>query len=150
MANSYTSLFTHVIFATRNREPLLLPDIRNRLWPYMGAIARENKFKAVVVGGAIDHAHVLLLLPAIIPVAKAVQLVKAGSSKWLHDTVIPLRNFAWQEGYGAFSVSASHVDDVIAYIDNQEEHHRLKTFQEEYLAFLRQYKVEYDERYVWG
>ena len=150
MANSYTSLFIHVIFGTHSREPLLTPAVRNQLWPYMGGIARANKFKAITIGGAMDHAHMLILIPALMPVAKAVQLVKAGSSKWIHDNIGPLRNFAWQEGYGAFSIGASQVDDVIAYIDRQEEHHRLRTFQEEYLDFLKQYKIEYDERYLWG
>ena len=92
----------------------------------------------------------LILIPASIPVAKAVQLVKGGSSKWLHENITSLKNFAWQEGYGAFSISASQVSEVVAYIAAQEEHHRIKSFQEEYLSFLKEYNVEYDERYVWG
>src|SRR5271157_3002452 len=150
MANSYTSLFAHIIFSTHNREPLLKSPWRERLFAYMGGIARENKIKAVSIGGVLDHVHMLTLIPASMPVAKAVQLVKGGSSKWLHENIISLKNFAWQEGYGAFSISASHVPEVIAYIAGQEEHHRTKSFQEEYLSFLKEYKVEYDERYVWG
>ena len=149
MANSYTSLFVHVIFSTQNRKPVLTSAVRDRLWPYMGGIARENKMKAVSVGGTADHAHLLMLIPPTIPVAKAVQLVKGGSSKWLHEN-FSLRNFAWQEGYGAFSIGASQVDEVAAYIARQEEHHRVKSFKEEYLAYLKEYDVEYDERYVWG
>ncbi len=149
MANSYTSLFTHVIFSTHNREPLLKSALRERLFAYMGGIARANKIKAVSIGGVMDHAHMLVLVPANIPVAKAVQLIKGGSSKWLHENHTSLNNFAWQEGYGAFSISASQVPEVAAYIAEQEEHHRIKSFQEEYLSFLKEYNVEYDERYVW-
>ena len=149
MVNSYTSLFVHVIFSTQNRKPVLTSAVRGRLWPYMGGIARENKMKAVSVGGTADHAHLLILIPPTIAVAKAVQLVKGGSSKWLHEN-FSLRNFAWQEGYGAFSIGASQVDEVATYIARQQEHHRVKGFQEEYLAYLKEYDVEYDERYVWG
>jgi REP element-mobilizing transposase RayT len=115
----------------------------------MGGIARENKIKAVSIGGMMDHAHMLISIPASMPVAKAVQLVKGGSSKWVHENINSLRNFAWQEGYGAFSIGISQVEEVEAYIARQEEHHRLRTFQEEYLDFLKKYKIEYDERYIW-
>ena len=150
MANSYTSIFIHIIFSTHNREPLLQSSFRNRLFAYLGGIARENKVKAISIGGVMDHVHMLTLIPASVSIAKAVQLVKGGSSKWLHENIIPLKNFAWQEGYGAFSVSASQVPEVISYIENQEEHHRIKSFQEEYLSFLRDNNIEYDEKYVWG
>ena len=150
MANSYTSLFIHIIFSTHNRERVLISALRNRLWAYMGGIARENKIKPVSIGGTMDHAHMLISIPAIIPVAKAVQLVKGGSSKWLHENISSFRNFAWQEGYGAFSIGASQVDEVAAYIARQEEHHRVKSFQEEYLNYLKEYRIEYDERYLWG
>ncbi len=151
MANSYTSLFVHTIFSTHNREPVLTTTaVRNRLWPYMGGIARQNRIKALSVGGTADHAHMLVSIPASIAVAKVVQLIKGGSSKWLHENISALRGFAWQEGYGAFSVGASQVDEVVAYIARQEEHHRIKSFQEEYLSFLKEYGIEYDERYVWG
>jgi putative transposase len=150
MANSYTSLFSHIIFSTHNREPLLKSTLRERLFAYMGGIARENKIKAVSIGGVMDHVHMLMLIPASIPVAKAVQLVKGGSSKWLHENFSSLKNFAWQEGYGAFSIGVSQVSEVVAYIAGQEEHHRIKSFQEEYLFFLKEYNIEYDERYVWG
>ena len=150
MANSYTSLFAHIIFSTHNREPLLKSEWRERLFAYMGGIARENKIKAVSIGGVMDHAHMLVLIPANIPIAKDVQLVKGGSSKWLHENNTSLKNFAWQEGYGAFSISAAQVPEVAAYIAGQEEHHRIKSFQEEYLSFLKECNVDYDERYVWG
>jgi putative transposase len=150
MANSYTSLFVHIIFSTNSRERVLTSAVRNRLWAYMGGIARENRMKALSIGGTSDHAHLLVLVPPVMPAAKAVQLIKGGSSKWLHENFVPLRKFAWQEGYGAFSIGASQIDAVSEYIARQEEHHRIRTFQEEYLAFLKEYNVDYDERYVWG
>ena len=150
MANSYTSIFIHVIFSTHNRERVLISSIQKDLWVYMGGIARENKIKGISIGGTLDHVHNLISIPATMPVAKAVQLIKSGSSKWLHETYMPLRNFSWQEGYGAFSVGASQLDGVISYIENQKEHHRIKTFQEEYIGFLKQYNIQYDEKYIWG
>jgi REP element-mobilizing transposase RayT len=150
MANSYISLYVHIVFSTKGRQALINPDLQNRLWAYMGGIARENQMKALSIGGTADHVHVLLSLPTTLPVAKAVQLIKGGSSKWVHDTFGGLRKFAWQEGYGAFSVNVSLLEETIRYIGNQGEHHKRKTFQEEYVEFLRRYGIEYDERYVWG
>ncbi len=150
MSNTYTSLFVHFIFSTLNREPLLVSGIRERVWTYLGGIARKNRFSAISVGGTMDHSHMLVLLPPALSVAHAVQLVKGGSSKWIHETFRPLRNFAWQEGYGAFTVEASSIGAVKAYIENQEEHHRVRSFQEEYLSYLKEYGVEYDDRYIWG
>jgi putative transposase len=150
MANSYISLYAHVVFSTKGRQAMITSDLQNRLWAYMGGIARENQMKALSVGGIQDHVHVLLSLSATLPVAKAVQLIKGGSSKWVHDTFVGLRKFAWQEGYGAFSVNVSLLEETIRYIETQGEHHRRKTFQEEYIEFLRRHGIDYDERYVWG
>jgi len=150
MANSYVSLYVHAIFSTKSRKPLIRPDIQTRLWAYIGGIARENSFKVLSVGGTDDHLHALISLPATIPVGKAVQLIKGGSSKWIHDTFVDLQDFSWQEGYGAFSLNISLIDETIRYIERQAEHHRKRTFQEEYLEFLKRNGIEYDERYVWG
>ena len=150
MPHSYTSCLIHCVFSTKGRRRTLSSDLRERLWPFMGGIAHENKMKALDVGGTEDHAHLLLSLPSTLSTAKAIQLIKGASSKWIHDTFPVLKGFAWQEGYGAFSVSISQVDDTIGYIQRQEEHHRRKTFQQEFLAFLSKHKIEYDERYVWG
>lgn len=104
--------------------------------------------KALAIGGTTDHMHALLSLPGMMSFAKAVQLIKGGSSKWINDTFPRHKKFEWQEGYGAFSVSASKVPKTIAYINNQKEHHRKKTFQEEFLELLTKHGIEYDQRYV--
>ncbi len=116
----------------------------------MGGIARENKMKALAVGGTEDHVHILLVLPSTMSVAKAMQLIKGGSSKWISEAFSTLRNFSWQEGYGAFSISVSGIDDTVAYIKAQDKHHRRRTFEEEFLAFLKKHRITYDERYIWG
>ena len=148
MSHSYVSNFVHYIFSTKERRPTIDPELESRLWPYVGGIARQNDMKALAVGGVSDHLHVLVSLPATLSVAKAIQLIKGGSSKWIHDEFPEHRTFAWQDGYGAFSVSASQIEAVTAYIHNQKEHHRRKTFQDEFLEFLDKHGVEYDRRYV--
>jgi REP element-mobilizing transposase RayT len=148
MPHSYVSNLVHYIFSTKERFPFIDQGLESRLWPYMGGIARENGMKALAVGGTTDHVHTLLSLPATLSVAKAIQLIKGGSSKWVHDQLPRYRKFAWQDGYGAFSVSASQVKSVITYIDGQREHHRKKTFEEEFLEFLDRYCVAYDGGYV--
>ena len=150
MPHSYVSCLVHYAFSTRERRPWIAAEVQPRLSAYIGGIARQNGITARAVGGVADHVHALLSLPSTTSVATAVQLIKGGSSKWVHDTFPDLRDFAWQEGYGAFSVGVSQVDDTIAYIQSQEEHHRLRTFQEEFLLFLERHGVAYDPRYVWG
>ena len=149
MANTYTSLNIHYVFSTKRRAPIIGENLRERLWAFMGGIARENQMRARCIGGMADHVHLLVSMPAILSISKGIQLIKGGASVWVHETFPEMRDFAWQEGYGAFSVSVSHLDDTIAYIDNQEEHHRHKSFQEEYLAFLKKHGIDYDEKYVW-
>ncbi|MGB9626430.1 MAG: IS200/IS605 family transposase [Phycisphaerae bacterium] len=150
MGHSYSSCLIHYVFSTKDRRKCIPAELRERLWPYIGGIARENDFKALTVGGTDDHGHVLASLPATLSVAKAVQLLKGGSSGWVHEMFPAHAGFAWQEGYGAFSIGVSGVADTIRYIDAQEEHHRTTTFMDEYRAFLRRHGIEYDERYVWG
>jgi len=149
VGHSYTSSLFHCVFSTKNRETTLHPEIRERLWPFIGRIARENEMRALEVGGVSDHAHMLLSLPSTMPIAKAMQLIKAGSSKFVHET-FGKRHFASQQGYGAFSVSVSAVDAKVEYIRRQEEHHRKASFRDEFLAFLEKHGIEYDERYVLG
>ena len=146
---SYVSSYFHCVFSTKERRPLITPPLRERLWPFLGGIARQNKIKALEIGGVDDHVHLLLSLPAPLPISKAMQLIKGGSSKWVHETFPEHRLFAWQEKYGAFSVSVSQLDHIVQYIKGQEEHHRKMTFREEFLALLNKHRIEYDERYLW-
>jgi REP element-mobilizing transposase RayT len=115
----------------------------------MGGIARQHNMKALEIGGMPDHVHMLLSLPSTLPIAKAMQLIKGGSSKWVHDTFREHWGFAWQVKYGAFGVSTWLLDNTIEYIKNQEQHHRKMTFQEEFLALLKRHRIAYDERYLW-
>jgi REP element-mobilizing transposase RayT len=124
--------------------------VRERIWAFLGGIARENKATAIGIGGTADHIHLLIMAPAAMALSKMVQLFKGGSSKWIHETLPQMRDFAWQDGYGAFTVSKSQIPEVVRYIQGQQEHHRAKTFQEEYLGFLEKHGIEYDPRYVWG
>ena len=148
MSHSYVSNLMHCTFSTKDRCPAIDSELESRLWPYLGGIARENRMKALAIGGTADHVHALMSLPGMMSFSKAVQLIKGGSSKWIHDTFSDQKKFAWQEGYGAFSVSASQVPKTIAYINNQKEHHRRKSFHEEFLELLNKHGIEFDPRYV--
>ena len=150
MANTDTSLHYHIIFSTKNRVARLTRDIEQRLWAYLGGIVRKHKMTALQVGGIEDHIHALVLAPPTYAPSQIAQFLKGDSSKWIHEEFRTLRDFTWQDGYGAFTVSQSNLPEVIRYIQNQREHHRKKTFQEEYLEFLQKHGVEYDERYLWG
>lgn len=144
--HSFTSCLMHCVWATKERRPLIKPELQSRLWPYLGGIARENKMKALVVGGVEDHVHVLLSIPSTLSVAKSIQLLKGNSSKWIHDTFKEHWDFEWQEGYGAFSIGISGVEDTTKYIQGQAEHHRKTTFKEEIEVFLKKHGMEYVER----
>jgi putative transposase len=146
---SYISSYHHCVFSTKARRPLITPTLQQRLWPFLGGIARQNKMKAIEIGGVADHVHILLSMPATVSISKALQLIKGGSSKWVHDTFPEHRLFAWQEEYGSFGVSVSLLDKTVQYIKDQEAHHSKMTFQEEFLALLRKHRIEYDERYLW-
>ncbi|TMP91418.1 MAG: IS200/IS605 family transposase [Verrucomicrobia bacterium] len=143
--HSFTSCLVHCVWSTKNREPCLSPDLRGRLSPYLGGIAKQNQMKTLAIGGVADHVHVLLSLPATISVAKAMQLLKGNSSKWIRETFPKMRAFAWQEGYGAFSVGVSGVDATVTYIRNQAAHHRTRSFREEYVAMLKKHGFAYEE-----
>lgn len=146
---SYVSAYFHCVFATKDRRPQLSASLRERLFPFLGGIARKNNLKALEIGGVEDHVHLLLALPATVPVAKALQLIKGGSSKWIHETFPEHLNFAWQEKYGAFSVSVSQLSTVTNYIRTQAEHHRKTTFEEEFVLLLKKHRIEVDEKFLW-
>ena len=150
MSHSYSSNRIHLIFSTNDREKRIFPELQTKLWPYMAGIARNHVFQAIKIGGAEDHVHSLLLLPPAIPLAKAVQILKSCSSKWLNETRAAGKDFAWQEGYGAFSVSASQTEDVIRYIEGQAAHHAKQSYEDEFIEFLKRYGVEFDLAHVLG
>jgi putative transposase len=150
MANTYTSLHYHLVFSTKNRIEWITPDIEKRVWAYIGGIARKHKMTALQVGGVDDHIHALVMSPPTLSPSQMAQYLKGESSKWIHETFPALHDFAWQEGYGAFSVSKSNLEAVVQYIQKQREHHQKQSFQEEYLGLLQKHGIDYDERYVWG
>jgi putative transposase len=148
MSHTYASNRVHVVFSTKGRTNNLGDDLQPRLWGYMKGVAKNHGFEAVKVGGTSDHVHALVVPPAM-ALAKAVQSIKGCSSKWLNDTGAA-GNFAWQEGYGAFSVSASQTKGVIAYIEDQVAHHAKRNYEEEFLELLRRYGIAYDPAHVLG
>ncbi len=149
MAHTYSSVLFHCVFSTRERAKIIPAELRSDLWAYVGGIARNHSMKALAVGGTDDHLHALLSLPPAMATAKAMQVIKACSSKWIRQRRRCPADFAWQEGYGAFTIGKSQVDATIAYINDQEKHHRVRSFQEEFLLLLRKHEIAYDERDVW-
>lgn len=141
MSHTYSSILIHYVFSTKERCPLIPAELKARLWPYIAGIARLNKFRAIAVGGMEDHAHALVSLPTTITIAKAIQLIKGGSSKWINDH-LQNRSFAWQDGYAAFSIGVSQVDNTVRYIQNQEQHHAKMRFDEELLRMLERHGIK--------
>jgi REP element-mobilizing transposase RayT len=148
MSRTFTNLLTHLIFSTKHREPVIVPEIEPELHRYLGGLTRDLKGKAFGINGTADHVHLLVSLPPVVSISDALRYLKANSSGWVHDKW-PQLPFAWQLGYGAFSVSKSNVPGVLKYIANQKEHHRTVTFKDEFLDFLIKHDIEYDERYIW-
>lgn len=149
MPQSLSLTIVHLIFSTKDRSPFLTPEIRADLHAYLATIARHADGECYRVGGVEDHVHLAVRLSRTSTIADLVSELKTSSTRWLKEKSPALAKFAWQRGYGAFSVGPRNLDKLIAYIDGQEEHHRKETFQEEYRNFLRRYGVEFDERYVW-
>ena len=149
MPQSFGSLHFHLVFSTKNRQPLIDAELQSRLYEYMGGILRAEKSVLLAAGGVPDHVHLLVSLSRELSLAETLRLVKANSSKWIHETFPGREQFAWQAGYGAFSVSFSNLPDVKNYIGRQAEHHRIRTFQDEFREFLRRHELAWDERYVW-
>ena len=148
MPSTHTSLHYHLVFSTKERIPTIRADIRERVHAYLGGVIRGIGGTPLEIGGVADHVHILVGLKPTHVLADVMRVLKADSSKWIHAE-LGVHDFAWQEGYAAFTVSKSGVDAVREYVRNQEEHHRKRTFQEEYLEFLERMEIEYDERYLW-
>ncbi len=149
MPQSFASVPIHIIFSTKNRNPLLDDGLLPSVFEYLGRTALSSECKLLIGGGVADHVHLLVSLARTISIAELVRSLKSSSSRWLHDTRPDLRDFSWQSGYAAFGVSESSVESVKAYIANQKAHHEKTSFQDEYRAFLSKHGVEFDERYVW-
>lgn len=149
MPQSLSSILIHLVFSTKNREPYITTEIEPELHAYLAAVFRESSSPALTINGTANHVHTLFTLSRTVTVAEIAEEVKKRSSKWAKTKGGAYRNFQWQSGYGAFSVSQSNVAAVKKYIARQKEHHRRKTFEEEYRSFLEKYGVAYDERYVW-
>ena len=149
MAQSLAKLLTHIVFSTKNRQPVIPPDTAADLNAYFVGILKNLDSPSILVNSVADHVHILCRLSKNYALAKVIQEIKTGTSKWIKTQSPPLSGFHWQNGYGAFSVSQSNVEEVRQYIAAQAEHHRTMTFQDEFRAFLRRHGIDYDERYVW-
>jgi REP element-mobilizing transposase RayT len=149
MAQSLSNVYVHITFSTKYRYPFIDNAIEKDLWAYLGSICKALECNPIRVGGYIDHVHICCLLSKKITQIQLLEEVKKNSSKWIKTKGNQYEKFYWQDGYGAFSVNPSELEKVVEYIDNQHEHHRKRTFQVEFLAFLKKYNVEYDERYLW-
>lgn len=143
MSQSYTCLYFHVIFSTKQRRALITADLRERLYAYIGSIVAHENGRLICAGGTEDHVHLLVSLRAQTALADMLRLFKTNSSKWVHETFVQKRDFGWQDGYSAFSVSHSNVERVRRYIAQQEEHHRRASFQEELLEFLKRHNMKF-------
>jgi putative transposase len=149
MPQSLSMIIVHIVFSTKDRFPYLNPTIRSHLYAYLATVACNSNCETYRVGGTGDHMHFALRLARTIAIADLVEELKISSSRWLKTQQPELRRFSWQRGYGAFSISQNELDALVAYIGSQQEHHGVKTFQEEYLTLLKKHGVQCDERYLW-
>ncbi len=149
MSQTFTGLYIHYVFSTKNRRMIISPEVQRGLYEYIGGIVQKKGGVLIKAGGWGNHIHLLISQPKNVAVSELIREVKSSSSKWVHETFSFQRRFAWQTGYGAFSVSKSNLESVKAYIEGQIEHHRTKTFKEEVLAFLKKHDLPYNERYMW-
>jgi len=148
MANTYHQVYIHCVFAVKYREAVIEKTWRSKLFGVIGNLINETGCKTIIVNGVDDHVHCFLALKPIISISELMKTVKSKSSKYINDNLLTKKRFEWQEGYGVFSYSHSHIDAVYKYIANQEEHHKKQTFREEYLNFLNKFKVPYEEQYI--
>lgn len=149
MPQSLAKVYLHIVFSTKNRQPLISPDIENELHKYIGGILTGVNCPPIKIYGTEDHVHILCLLSRTITMSKLLEEIKKASSKWIKSKDEKFKKFYWQNGYGVFSVSQSNVKEVESYIERQKEHHKRYSFQEEFIKLLKKYRIEYDERYIW-
>lgn len=147
MSHTYARIHIHLIFSTKERQKLIPKDVQPQLWSYMAGIFHNKGIVPIAINGTDNHVHALFHLPTTMALAKAVNLLKTNSSGWMNEHQ---RRFGWQDGYGAFSVGESNIEAVINYIRDQEKHHRKRSFEEEYVEFLKRYGVDFDPKYVFG
>jgi putative transposase len=148
MANTYTQIYIHVVFAVKRRENLIDKKWKDELYKYICGIVNGNKQKVYAINGVSDHIHILLSIRPDVSLSELMRDIKGCSSKWINEKKFMKEKFQWQEGYGAFSYSHSQLNTIIKYIENQEAHHAKKTFKDEYYEFLEAYKIEHYEKYV--
>ena len=148
MSSTHTNLLFHIVYSTKYRRNLITPESQERLYEYIGGIIRDQKGKLVEIGGMPDHVHTFARLSPTLAISDVLRITKTNSSKWFNETIQPTMPFAWQRGFGAFSVSASQVEDVRAYIRNQEQHHATMSFRDEYRRLLIRHGIEFDEQYL--
>jgi REP element-mobilizing transposase RayT len=149
MPQSLAKVYLHITFGTKYRQPIIKPDVEKEFYKYLASICRANDSPSIAINGVSDHIHILCVLSRKITISKLVEELKKSSSKWIKTKGSNYKNFYWQNGYGVFSVSQSGVNAVNEYIQNQKEHHKKKSFQEEYLDALKKSEVEFDEKYLW-
>ncbi|MFY7965194.1 MAG: IS200/IS605 family transposase [Chitinophagaceae bacterium] len=148
MANTYTQIHIQFVFAVKYRTATIHSSWKDELYKYITGIIQHHKHKLIAINGMADHIHILIGMRPTQSISDLMQDVKASSSKWINEKQLVQGRFEWQEGYGAFSYGKSQLKDVIAYINNQEQHHKVKTFKEEYIDFLQKFEVEYDEKFI--
>ena len=149
MSQSLANILVHIIFSTKNRQATILPEVMQDLHSYISGIARTHESLVHEIGGIEDHVHLLVSLPRTLALSKLIEEIKKGSSKWIKKKGNLYADFAWQNGYGAFSIGQSAYEDIRKYIQNQRDHHKRISFQDEFRTFLKKYRIAYDEKYVW-
>ncbi len=149
MPQSLASVPIHFVWSTKDRQAFINPEIEKELFAYMASIFRAHESPALIINGTANHVHILSMLSRKITIAKLVEEVKKSSSKWIKTKGLDYQKFYWQSGYAALSIGQSNIEALKRYITNQKEHHRKKTFQQEYIEFLKKYNIEHDERYIW-
>ena len=150
MANTYTQIHLHLIFAVQNRASLIQKSWKDRLYEYITGIIQQHNHKMIIINGMPDHLHIVIGMRPTQSLSDLMQDIKGKSSKWINDNKLAVGKFTWQEGYGAFSVGVSQIETTTRYIANQKRHHEKQSFQNEFRAFLQRHGIEWDERYIWG